>query len=126
MVDVDFSPRTPLVSLQAPDGHPTRTSHSYLPARACYPAGRVLRGEDHMPRVNRAIELLSSDQPIYYNSTHDLSFESGKAMADTWADFINIDMEHHPFDTKGLTAFMEGLVAGGPNKSGHPTPTRTP
>ena len=76
-----------------------------------------------MPRVNRAIELLSQDQPIYYASTHDLSFESGKAMANTWADFINIDMEHHPYDIKGLSQFMEGLVAGGPTKSGHRTPT---
>src|SRR5215210_6573459 len=75
-----------------------------------------------MPRVNRAIELLSQDQPIYYTSTHDLSFETGKAMANTWADFINIDMEHHPFDVRGLTQFMEGLVAGGPTKSGHRTP----
>ena len=75
-----------------------------------------------MPRINRAIELLSQDQPIYYNSTHDLSFESGKAAANTWADFINIDMEHHPFDVAGLSKFMEGLVAGGPTKSGHRTP----
>jgi 4-hydroxy-2-oxoheptanedioate aldolase len=76
-----------------------------------------------MPRVNRAIELLSQDQPIYYASTHDLTFETGKAMANTWADFINIDMEHHPYDIKGLSQFMEGLVAGGPTKSGHRTPT---
>jgi 4-hydroxy-2-oxoheptanedioate aldolase len=75
-----------------------------------------------MPRVNRAIELLSQDQPIYYTSTHDLSYETGKAMANTWADFINIDMEHHPYDIKGLSQFMEGLVAGGPTKSGHRTP----
>ena len=75
-----------------------------------------------MPRVNRAIELLSQDQPIYYNSTHDLSFESGKAMANPWADFITIDMEHHPYDIKGLSLFMEGLAAGGATKSGHRTP----
>jgi len=75
-----------------------------------------------MPRINRAIELLAQDQPVYYNATHDLSFESGKAAANTWADFINIDMEHHPFDVAGLSKFMEGLVAGGPTKSGHRTP----
>ena len=76
-----------------------------------------------MPRVNRAIELLSQDQPIYYTSTHDLTYENGKAMASTWADFINVDMEHHPYDVAGLRKFMEGLVDGGPTKSGHRTPT---
>lgn len=75
-----------------------------------------------MPRVNRAIELLEQDQPIYYTTTHDLTYENGKAMAQTWADFINVDMEHHPFDIAGLSKFMEGLVAGGPTKSGHRTP----
>jgi len=75
-----------------------------------------------MPRLNRAIELLQQDQPIYYASTHDLSFETGKEMANTWADFINIDMEHHPYDIKGLSQFMEGLAAGGPTRSGHRTP----
>ena len=75
-----------------------------------------------MPRINRAIELLSQDQPVYYSTTQDLTFEGGKAAASTWADFINVDMEHHPFDVAGLTKFMEGLVAGGPTKSGHRTP----
>ena len=59
-----------------------------------------------MPRVNRAIELLSQDQPIYYHTTQDLTFEGGKKAADTWADFINVDMEHHPFDVRGLTAYQ--------------------
>jgi len=75
-----------------------------------------------MPRVNRAIELLSQDQPIYYTGTHDLTYENGKAMASTWADFINVDMEHFPFDVAGLNKFMQGLVDGGPTKSGHRTP----
>jgi 4-hydroxy-2-oxoheptanedioate aldolase len=75
-----------------------------------------------MPRVNRAIELLQQDQPIYYTGTHDLTYENGKAMASTWADFINVDMEHHPYDVAGLRAFMQGLVDGGPTKSGHRTP----
>ncbi|MGE3273330.1 MAG: aldolase/citrate lyase family protein [Chloroflexota bacterium] len=75
-----------------------------------------------MPRVNRAIELLAQDQPIYYHTTQDLTYEGGKAAAATWADFINVDMEHHPYDIAGLSKFMEGLVAGGPTKSGHRTP----
>lgn len=75
-----------------------------------------------MPRVNRAIELLAQDQPIYYQTTEDLTFDNGKAMAGTWADFINVDMEHHPFDVAGLSKFMQGLVEGGPTRSGHRTP----
>src|SRR3954467_2577793 len=87
-----------------------------------YPPRRTQAGRASVPRINRAIELLSQDKPIYYTSTHDLSYEKGKEMAHTWADFINIDMEHHPFDLAGLSKFMEGLVDGGPTKSGHRTP----
>jgi 4-hydroxy-2-oxoheptanedioate aldolase len=75
-----------------------------------------------MPRVNRAIELLSQDQPIYYHTTQDLTFEGGKKAAETWADFINVDMEHHPYDIAGLSKFMEGLVSVGPTRSGHRAP----
>jgi len=75
-----------------------------------------------MPRVNRAIELLAQDQPVYYHTTQDLTFEGGQKAAATWADFINVDMEHHPYDIAGLAKFMEGLVAAGPTRSGHRTP----
>ena len=76
-------------------------------------------------RINRAIELLESGQPIYYTGSHtgaDLSYEAGKAMAKTWADYINIGMEHGAFDMAGLDRFMRGLVDGGPTNSGHRTP----
>ena len=42
-------------------------------------------------RVNRAIELLSQDQPIYYmggHTGHVLTYEQGKEDAKTWADYI--------------------------------------
>jgi 4-hydroxy-2-oxoheptanedioate aldolase len=42
--------------------------------------------------------------------------------AQTYADYISYDMEHAPFDVKGLADYMRGLVAGGPTKSGHRTP----
>src|SRR6185437_7152780 len=84
---------------------PEPTANDVVPSQTQTHARRA-----RMPRINRAIELLSQDQPVYYNSTHDLTFESGKAAANTWADFINIDMEHHPFDVAGLSKFMEGLV----------------
>jgi len=76
-------------------------------------------------RINRAIELLEQGQPIYYTGSHsgtEGSFESGKRDAQTWADYISYDMEHAPFDVKGLAEYMRGLVAGGPTRSGHRTP----
>jgi 4-hydroxy-2-oxoheptanedioate aldolase len=73
-------------------------------------------------RVNRAAELLAQGQPIYSTGVHELTYESGKAMAGTWADYINAELEHAPFDVKGLAAFMTGLADGGPTASGHPTP----
>src|SRR6266849_3792708 len=76
-------------------------------------------------RVNRAIELLAQGQPIYYTGSHEGtegSFEQGVKDAQTWADYISYDMEHAPFDVKGLAEYMRGLAKGGPTKSGHRTP----
>jgi len=75
--------------------------------------------------INRAIELLDARQPVYYTGSHsgtEGSFENGKADAQTYADYISYDMEHAPYDIKGLAEYMKGLVAGGPTKSGHRTP----
>ena len=79
-------------------------------------------------RINRAIELLEDDQPIYYTGLHSfsrdfLTYEQGKKDSAIWADYINIGMEHGPFDMGGLEAYMDGLVDGGPTPSGHITPT---
>src|SRR3974377_811285 len=74
---------------------------------------------------NNANEMLEQGQPIYYTGSHsgtEGSFEQGKKDAQTWADYISYDMEHAPFDVKGLADYMKGLVAGGPTKSGHRTP----
>ena len=73
-------------------------------------------------RINRVIELLEQGQPIYNSGTHDLSYENGKAMATTWADYIGVEMEHGSFDMSALDEFMRGLVDGGPTPSGHRTP----
>jgi 4-hydroxy-2-oxoheptanedioate aldolase len=83
-------------------------------------------------RINRAVELLADHQPIYYTGSHtgapggaggaEASFEQGKKDAQTFADYISYDMEHTAYDIVGLTAYMKGLVAGGPTKSGHRTP----
>jgi 4-hydroxy-2-oxoheptanedioate aldolase len=76
-------------------------------------------------RINRAIELLAQDQAIYYaghHTGHVLTQAQGRADAATWADYINIGMEHGAFDMAGLAAYMAGLTEGGPTRSGHRTP----
>ncbi len=76
-------------------------------------------------RINKAIELLDQDQPIYYVGGHtgaELSYESGQSLAKTYADYINVGMEHGVFDMAGLDQFMRGLVENGPTNSGHSTP----
>ncbi|HSF30661.1 MAG TPA: hypothetical protein VLK82_09360, partial [Candidatus Tectomicrobia bacterium] len=77
-------------------------------------------------RVNRAIELLESGQPIYYvggHTGHVLTYDQGRQDARTWADYINVGMEHGALDMAGLDEYMRGLIAGGPTTSGHRTPT---
>ncbi|HEX2195177.1 MAG TPA: aldolase/citrate lyase family protein [Candidatus Limnocylindria bacterium] len=76
-------------------------------------------------RVNRAIQLLAQDQPIYYTGGHTghvLTYAQGKLDAHTWADYINVGMEHGSFDLAGLAEYVRGLVDGGPTASGHRTP----
>ena len=77
-------------------------------------------------RVNRAIALLASGQPIYYvgeHTGHMLTYDQGREDAATWADYLNVGMEHGAFDMTGLAMYMQGLVEGGPTGSGHRTPT---
>jgi len=85
-----------------------------------------VRAQPPKPKhINRAIELLEAGQPIYYTGSHsgtEGTFEAGKADAQTYADYISYDMEHAPYDVRGLAEYMKGLAAGGPTKSGHRTP----
>jgi 4-hydroxy-2-oxoheptanedioate aldolase len=75
-----------------------------------------------MARVNRAVELLAQGQPVYYTGAEEHGYAGGRAMAQTWADFIMYELEHATFDLAALDAFMRGLVDGGPTRSGHRTP----
>lgn len=75
-----------------------------------------------MARINRAIELLAAGQPVYCTTIEEPSYERGLAAADTWADYLTVELEHHPFAPDALRAFMRGLVDGGPTRSGHRTP----
>jgi 4-hydroxy-2-oxoheptanedioate aldolase len=79
-----------------------------------------------MPRINRAIELLAEGQAIYYAGAHTghvLTAAQGVEDSKTWADYINVGMEHGAFDMTGLAEYLRGLVDGGPTRSGHRAPT---
>ncbi|MCE2461458.1 MAG: hypothetical protein J4F38_11850 [Pseudomonadales bacterium] len=65
-------------------------------------------------RVNSAIRRLANDEPAFYAGNHagaELSFEAGVAAAGTWADYLNIGMEHGPLDLAGLDRFMKGMAS---------------
>ena len=74
-------------------------------------------------RINKMIELLEAGQPVYDISVSGAGYEEGKALAQAHYDLIQYQMEHGPFDPIRLREFMQGLVDGGPTKSGHRTPT---
>ena len=81
-------------------------------------------GDAYTPkRINKVIELFEQGQPVYYTQVDEGGYEEGKRLAQTWADYITYNMEHSPFDMDALRGFMQGLVDGGPTKSGHRTPT---
>src|SRR6201994_3897409 len=76
-------------------------------------------------RINRCIELLEQDQAIYYDGPHSghvLTVAQGRIDAATWADYMNVGMEHGSFDMTGLEAYMRGMVEATPTRSGHRTP----
>jgi 4-hydroxy-2-oxoheptanedioate aldolase len=76
-------------------------------------------------RINRCVELLEQDQAIYYDgphSGHALTHAQGAIDAATWADYMNVGMEHGSFDMAGLAEYMRGMVDAGPTRSGHRTP----
>ena len=65
-------------------------------------------------RVNSAIRRLANDEPAFYVGNHagaQLGFKAGVAAAGTWADYINIGMEHGPLDLAGLDQFMKGMAS---------------
>ena len=79
-------------------------------------------GKGPTKRINQIIELLEAGQPVYWDGGRELSYEGGVKSAQTHADWLVIGIEHQPYDISGLNAFMHGLVAGGPTRSGHRTP----
>src|SRR6185295_14362326 len=77
-------------------------------------------------RISRCVELLEQDQAIYYDGPHSghvLTHAQGRIDAGTWADYMNVGMEHGCFDMAGLADYMRGMVDAGPTRSGHRTPS---
>src|ERR1700692_2174904 len=77
-------------------------------------------------RISRCVELLEQDQAIYYDGPHSghvLTHAQGRIDAGTWADYMNVGMEHGCFDMAGLAEYMRGMVDAGPTRSGHRAPT---
>jgi 2-keto-3-deoxy-L-rhamnonate aldolase RhmA len=76
-------------------------------------------------RINRCVELLEQNQAIYYDGPHSghvLTHAQGRIDAATWADYMNVGMEHGSFDMSGLSEYMRGMADAGPTRSGHLTP----
>ncbi len=76
-------------------------------------------------QINRTIALLQDGQAIYYDGPHSghvLTYEQGRIDASTWADYMNVGMEHGSFDMAGLAEYLRGMVDAGPTRSGHRTP----
>src|ERR1700746_4076998 len=76
-------------------------------------------------RISRCVELLEQDQAIYYDGPHSghvLTHAQGRIDAGTWADYMNVGMEHGSFDMAGLSEYMRGMTDAGPTRSGHLTP----
>ena len=74
-------------------------------------------------RINKMLELLAAGQPVYDVGVTGGGYEEGKKLSQTTNDMILYEMEHGPFDPRRLREFMQGLIDGGPTKSGHRTPT---
>src|SRR5262249_33680861 len=85
-------------------------------------AGSAPQQAAQTPRINRAIQVLASGQPVYYTQPSAGGYEDGRRLAATQADYITYDMEHGAFSITELRAFMQGLVDAGPTRTGHRTP----
>jgi 4-hydroxy-2-oxoheptanedioate aldolase len=61
-------------------------------------------------RLNRTIETLEAEQPVFGIFTGNFSLASARGLARSGLDFIFIDMEHTPVDLETLQAFLLGMT----------------
>src|SRR6202051_2279821 len=104
-----------------------RARSSAVPCQPSAGIARNCRSRSRMgSRISRCVGLLQQDQGTYYDGPHSghvLTHAQGRIDTGTWADYMNVGMEHGCFDMTGLAAYMRGMVDAGPTRSGHRTPT---
>jgi 4-hydroxy-2-oxoheptanedioate aldolase len=61
-------------------------------------------------RLNRTVETLERDLPVFGIFTANLSLQNARALATSDLDFLFIDMEHGPYDVETLRSFLLGMV----------------
>ncbi len=61
-------------------------------------------------RLNRTIETLERDLPVFGLFTANLSMQNARALANSDLDFLFIDMEHSPMDMETLRNFLAGMI----------------
>src|SRR5258708_2604238 len=101
------------------------TKQTFLRFGLCVRVSTGIAFPQAATRINKSIELLSEGQPNYYTGSHEgmgANYEAGKAMAKTWAHYINFGMEHAPVNPSTPGEFMRGLSEGGGTKDGHRMP----
>lgn len=79
-----------------------------LVTAALFMAGPALA--DESVRLNRTIETLTADQPVFGIFTGDFSLANARALARSDLDFIFIDMEHTAFNVETLQTFLLGMT----------------
>ncbi len=99
----------------------TRKEFLAAPLAAAGAVAAATPSESKPRRVNRAIELLEDGHMIFYTGGRG-GYDEGRELAGTSYDYINYEMEHGALDFTSLRNFMQGLVDGGPTRSGHRTP----
>jgi len=62
------------------------------------------------PRLNKAIELLETDEPAFGLLSFDYSLNNARSLSRSGLDFIIIDMEHAPFDVERIREFLLGMT----------------
>ncbi len=61
-------------------------------------------------RLNRTIETLEANRPVFGLATGNFSLVNARSLAVSDLDFVIIDMEHSPFDVETLQTFILGMV----------------
>jgi 4-hydroxy-2-oxoheptanedioate aldolase len=72
--------------------------------------GAASAGAVQTIRLNRTIELLAANRPVFGILSHDRSLENARSLARSELDFVIIDMEHGPLDIESLRVFLLGMT----------------